>query len=113
MTEGDVRATTARRIDYDEAARALLVEWEDGAVRRIPFATLRKACPCAVCNGEMGRPGRFASRPELDPGEDELADMHLVGAYGLGTRWRDGHSTGIYTFEALRALGDAADPGLG
>jgi DUF971 family protein len=97
---------TARRIDYDEPARALLIEWADGAVHRIPFTAMRRACPCAECHGEMGRPGRFDLRPELSPGEDELADIHLVGSYALGARWGDGHSTGMYTFELLRRLGE-------
>jgi DUF971 family protein len=95
------------RFDYDEPARALLVEWSDGVTQRIPFDTLRRACPCAVCSGEMGRPGRFAVKPQLDPGEDELADISLVGLYGLNAVWADGHNTGIYTYESLRALGDA------
>lgn len=55
----------------------------------------------------MGRPGRFDVRPDLAPGEDELADIHLVGGYGLGARWSDGHATGIYVFESLRKLGEA------
>ena len=105
----DDERVRALRFEYDEPARAMLVEWGDGAVQRIPFATLRKACPCAVCKGEMGRPGRFDLRPELSPGEDELADINLIGNYGLGVRWGDGHDTGIYTFEYLRALGDAAE----
>jgi DUF971 family protein len=96
------------RFDYDEPARALLIEWSDGARHRIPFATLRRACPCAGCKGEMGFAGRFATQPDLRPGEDELADIGLVGAYGLNAVWADGHSTGIYTFEHLRALGEAA-----
>lgn len=54
----------------------------------------------------MGRPGRFATDPDLHPGEDELADITLVGMYGMGARWADGHSTGIYTFEHLRRLGE-------
>jgi len=91
---------------YDEAARALRVEWADGAVHRIPFATLRRDCPCAVCRGEMGRPGRFDARPELRPGEDELADIQLVGHYAVSVLWQDGHGTGIHTFERLRALGE-------
>jgi DUF971 family protein len=99
----------AQRFDYDEPARALVVEWADGAVQRILFGALRKACPCAVCKGEMGRPGRFDVRPQLEPGEDDLADINLVGLYGLGVRWGNGHDTGIYTFEYLRALGDAAE----
>lgn len=99
--------TTAMRFDYDEPARALVVEWRDGAEQRIPFAALRRACPCAVCQGEMGRPGRFDLDPDLKPGEDELADISLVGLYGLGAAWADGHNTGIYPFELLRRLGDA------
>jgi DUF971 family protein len=101
----------AERFDYDEPARALLIEWADGAVQRIPFARLRAACPCAACSGEMGRPGRFDVRPQLQPGEDELADINLVGLYGLGMTWANGHDTGIYTFEYLRRLGDAAATG--
>ncbi len=51
------------RFDYDEPARALLIEWDDAAVHRIPFEVLRRACPCAACHGEMGSAGRFAVRP--------------------------------------------------
>ena len=94
------------RFDYDEPARALLVEWDDGAVHRIPFDVLRRACPCAACHGEMGSAGRFALRPLLLAGEDDLADISLVGAYGLNAVWSDGHNTGIYTFERLREMGD-------
>ena len=93
------------RFDYDEAERALLIEWADGVTQRIPFAVLRRACPCAACKGEFGYAGRFASEPELHPGEDELADISLVGAYGLNVVWADGHNTGIYTFDGLRRLG--------
>jgi prepilin-type processing-associated H-X9-DG protein len=75
-------------------------------VQRIPFVVLRRACPCAACKGEPGYRGRFASEPDLRPGEDELADMKLVGAYGLNVVWADGHDTGIFTFEHLRRLGD-------
>lgn len=96
------------RFSYDEAGRALVIEWTDGESQAIPFATLRRACPCALCSGEMGLAGRFATDPELRPGEDELADISLVGAYGLTAVWADGHSTGIYTFERLRELGGDA-----
>jgi len=77
-------------------------------VHRIPFAALRRACPCAACKGEPGFAGRFAGEPDLRPGEDELADIKLVGAYGLNAVWGDGHDTGIFTFEHLRRLGDQA-----
>ncbi len=66
---------------------------------------LRRACPCATCRGEGGYAGRFATDPELRPGEDELADISLVGAYGLNAVWADGHNTGIYTYATLHELG--------
>ncbi|MBV8528603.1 MAG: DUF971 domain-containing protein [Candidatus Dormibacteraeota bacterium] len=99
------------RFGYDEDGRALLIDWSDGASARIAFDVLRRACPCAACRGEAGYAGRFATDPELHPGEDELADISLVGAYGLNVVWADGHSTGIYTFDQLRRLGGAVDPG--
>ena len=84
------------------------MEWSDGAIHRIRFDTLRRNCPCAACRGEPGFAGRFASNPELRPGEDELADVSPVGAYGINAVWADGHNTGIYTYERLRELGDGA-----
>ena len=86
----------------------LALVWSDGKESYIPLEKLRRACPCAVCAGEMGLPGRFAGQPELATGEDELADIGLVGSYGLNAVWGDGHSTGIYTFERLRELGERA-----
>jgi len=103
--------TTPRRFGYDEPGRALLVEWLDGQGQAIPFSTLRKACPCALCRGELGRPGRFQLEPNLRPGEDELADIQLVGNYGLKAIWNDGHDTGIYRFEQLRQLGGSGSGG--
>jgi len=88
-------SSTPSRFDYDEPARALLIEWDDGAVHRIPFDVLRRACPCAACHGEMGSAGRFAVRPHLEPGEDELADISLVGLLraqrGVGRRPQHRH----------------------
>ncbi|HVA22478.1 MAG TPA: DUF971 domain-containing protein [Candidatus Micrarchaeia archaeon] len=96
---------------YDERALALVVTWADGPVHRIRFADLRRACPCAVCKGEMGRPGRFDQEPSLRPGEDDLVTIELVGQYAVGAEWRDGHRTGIYSFERLRQLGDRLSTG--
>ena len=98
-------APVPTRFDYDEGERSLVVVWRGGAETRIPFAQLRRACPCASCKGELGAPGRFQLDPELHPGEDELADIALVGNYGLKVVWADGHDTGIYRFELLSGLG--------
>jgi len=34
-----------------------------------------------------------------------IADAKLVGAWGIGFTWNDGHSTGIYSWELLRPDG--------
>jgi len=101
------------RFAYDEAHRALTVTWADGASLSIPFSLLRRNCPCAACAGEAGVSGRFAHEPELRTGEDELADISLVGAYGMNAVWADGHNTGIFTFERLRDLGERSPAGDG
>jgi DUF971 family protein len=33
--------------------------------------------------------------------------IHYVGRYALQFVWSDGHSTGIYTYEYLRDIGEA------
>jgi ATP-binding protein involved in chromosome partitioning len=78
----------------------LLIEWDDrGTLAFYPARALRLACPCAGCVDEM------SGRPLLDPATvpETVAPVRasLVGAYGLKITWSDGHSTGIYTFDAL------------
>ena len=82
----------------------IAVEWTAGGPETFyPARPLRLACPCAACVDEM------SGRALLDPGrvaEDvRPVSLSLVGAYGLRIQWSDGHGTGIYTFERLRAAG--------
>jgi len=83
----------------------LWIEWTAGAPeRRVPARALRLACPCAMCIEEM------SGRPLLDPAtvpEDIRPEaVHLVGAYALRVTWSDGHSTGIFPWQRLRALSE-------
>lgn len=73
---------------------------------RLPM--LRRACPCAQCQGEPDAMGRVL-RPVVTHGLGafELKRFELVGGYGLQLFWADGHGTGIYSiayFEQLDAL---------
>jgi ATP-binding protein involved in chromosome partitioning len=49
----------------------------------------------------------MSGRPLLDPAtvpaDVRPVSVALVGGYGVRIRWSDGHDTGIYTFEQLRA----------
>jgi DUF971 family protein len=46
----------------------------------------------------------FAGMKTFQPGMNELASITPVGNYGVQVAWKDGHDTGIYTWEMLRTL---------
>ena len=85
-------------------ARTLSVLWEDGHRDDLDVRDLRLACHCALCIEEM------SGRPLLDPASvrPDVAPRTItsVGHYAITANWSDGHSTGIYSFEYLRALGE-------
>jgi ATP-binding protein involved in chromosome partitioning len=84
--------------------RTLSVLWADGRQGHFDVRDLRLACPCALCVEEM------SGKPLLDPSKvrPDIAPVTItsVGSYGLTIKWNDGHSTGIYSFESLRALAE-------
>ena len=82
--------------------KELRIVWQDGHESSYPFRNLRLAGPCAKCRDE------FTGRALLDPAS-VAADVtapkaELVGNYALTFGFSDGHATGIYSFETLRAL---------
>ena len=80
----------------------LLIEWSEGQEPVFyPARPLRLACPCAMCMEEMT--GRPLLDPAAVPPDIRPESVALVGAYGLRILWSDGHGTGIYTYEGLRA----------
>ena len=84
----------------------LALAWADGEESYLPCELLRRACPCASCQGEPDAMGRVV-RPRVDYGEGSfvLTRYEMVGGYALQMVWADGHSSGIYSFEYLRRLG--------
>jgi ATP-binding protein involved in chromosome partitioning len=91
-------------------ARTVSVLWEDGHRSDFDVRDLRLACRCAFCVEEM------SGRPLLDP-KNVRPDVSprmitSVGNYAITINWNDGHSTGIYSFELLRALGERSEAGV-
>jgi len=91
----DIAAITVDRDSHVE------VTFDDGKVCRFEIEELRRACPCAACRAARDR-GEEAWLTRGQPTGLAIADAHLVGGYGLGVTWSDGHSTGIYPFVSLR-----------
>jgi ATP-binding protein involved in chromosome partitioning len=84
--------------------RTLSVLWEDGQRNDFDVRDLRLACRCAQCVEEMsGRPllDPKSVRPDVTP-----RTITSVGNYAIQVNWSDGHSTGIYSFESLRAFAE-------
>ncbi len=88
----------------DEDTRALYITWSDGHESRHPYEALRRACPCAWCAGEGGMKGSVDPDTVFTDQQTTLYELVPVGRYGLTPVWGDGHRTGIYTYERLRAL---------
>ena len=100
-------ATTPSEI-RQQGPRALAIRWADGHQSVFDVRELRLACACAVCVDEWTGEGR------LDPGSvpEDVAPRGIqpVGRYAIQIDWSDGHQSGIYPFERLRALDPVAPP---
>jgi len=107
--EGAVRPAGSRTTPIGFRHRdpwTLSVLWEDGHRDDFDVRDLRLACRCALCIEEM------SGRKLLDPKTVRLdispLRMVSVGHYALGFEWNNGYSTGIHSFQGLRAMGETA-----
>ncbi|MBI2880859.1 MAG: DUF971 domain-containing protein [Candidatus Tectomicrobia bacterium] len=116
-------ATAPADIRVDKK-RLVYMAWKDGHKSRFPLGYLRRICPCATCNDlrqklSAPRPQPAAKGftsltvlPDSAPrqaGSAEIVEVNPVGRYALQFVWSDGHDTGIYSFDFLRAR-SPADP---
>ena len=100
--------TRPEHITVDTTARVLHIEWSDGLRSDYPLAGLRAVCPCVSCCGghaNMGRPADKALLRSAEDPEMDVARIELVGSYAMQVVWKDGHDTGIYTWDYLRDAG--------
>lgn len=90
---------------------ALEILWRDGhrSVYRPRYLRLR--CPCAGCVDEYS--GRRTLRPEEVPERIFPSAIHWVGRYALQFVWSDGHDTGFFAFDYLRAMCPCPECGVG
>ncbi len=97
---------TPVRITVDAEAQTFSVAWQDGHESVFPLDGLRRACPCAGCQGHA----KMSDLP--DPAIFHLPALmrwnnlkvQPAGSIGLRLVWDDGHDTGIYAWDRLRAM---------
>ena len=82
-------------------SRLLAVRFDDGAHFELPFEYLRVFSPSAEVQGHCGGEGLLVTGKE----EVGIARVEPVGNYALRLVFDDGHSTGLYSWTVLYALG--------
>ena len=82
--------------------RELAILWDDEVQSIFDVRELRLACGCAHCVDEWTGEGRLD--PDTVPADVRPMKIENVGRYAIQIEWSDGHETGIYTFDRLRAL---------
>jgi DUF971 family protein len=110
----DARTTpTKLNLKRDEK---LEIDWQDGLHCAYTISYLRTMCPCASCKivREGTDPHDISPGPKRKPlltilpgnysTEITVTSAELVGNYAMKIAFSDGHDTGIFSFEYLRAI---------
>ena len=84
----------------------LLIRWDEKSECKIGLKYLRDECPCANCKGEtvLLKTYRTPKSKVLIPEMYMLQNIQSVGSYAIQISWKDGHTTGIYSWEYLKML---------
>ena len=84
----------------------LFMKWEDDSESTLSLKNLRDECPCAGCKGEtiLLKTYRPPKPSAITPEMYKITNIETVGNYAIKITWKDGHNTGIYTWEYLKVL---------
>ena len=94
--------------DYVITDNFIALKFNNNSNVEISLKTLREICPCAHCSGESDVFGNNY-KPEKQPLTDlsfKITLIKPIGNYAIQIFWKDGHSTGIYTFNFLKSLNE-------
>lgn len=97
-------------VQADRNERVVRISWSDGHTTVLSFDGMRLACPCVECKGGHANMGQATPRSlvrDAPTSNLQLTRLDLAGQYALQPAWSDGHTTGIYTWELLRAIDPA------
>ncbi len=84
----------------------LLIKWHDEKETILSLKYMRDECPCASCKGEtiLLRTYRPPKPQMLSADMYKVKSINVVGGYAIQIAWKDGHETGIYSWEYLHQL---------
>jgi ATP-binding protein involved in chromosome partitioning len=102
-----VPETDSRPTRVEVTPRGLEVDWDDGHRSLFAHRHLRLQCACAGCVQELT--GKPLLDPAKVPADIKIMDFMEVGNYGVQPLYTDGHHTGIFTHNRLRAICQCED----
>ncbi len=96
-----------RKINRTEN-NSLQILWNDDSTSEINIKLLRDECPCVHCKGESVIFESYIplKAPFKAPGFYEIDKLEVMGNYAMHIIWKDGHNTGIYSWDMLKELGE-------
>jgi DUF971 family protein len=93
-------------------SKGITIDWKDSHRSEYNLTYLRDKCPCATCTGAHGTPPRKpeAENPfQMYKPRLTMLGVEPVGNYAIRINWSDGHNTGIYSYDHLRAICPCAE----
>lgn len=102
MRESSPRPTD---IKLHQKSRLLEITFDDGNTYKLPCEYLRVYSPSAEVRGHG--PGQEVL--QLGKEAVNVTAIEPVGTYAIALQFDDGHNTGIYSWDYLRALGREQD----
>jgi DUF971 family protein len=84
----------------------IAIAWEDGTESFVAMDKLRANSPSAENTGERDLLGvKYGGTDQTDFSGVTVKGWNIMGGYAVQFTFSDGHCTGIYPYDMLRALG--------
>jgi DUF971 family protein len=89
----------------------LRITWEDSTEIILSLKYMRDECPCAGCKGEtiLLKTYRPPAPTVVTPEMYQVKNIEVVGDYAIQITWKDGHNTGIYSWDYIKQLEEGMD----
>jgi Mrp family chromosome partitioning ATPase/DUF971 family protein len=89
------------KVNFD--AEKVEINWIDGTSVTISNKKLRDNCQCALCVDEYT--GVKTLKYEDIADDIQVLEVVPLGNYAINVKWSDGHTSSIYPYKQLKALG--------
>lgn len=82
------------------------IKWNEESETILSLKYMRDECPCAGCKGEtiLLRTYRPPKLHSISLDMYKIERINVVGEYAIQISWKDGHETGIYSWDYIHQL---------